>query len=84
MKHAGKTNRHLVKFIVPSNTIPPCPIYHEGAKAGEITTVNGNPSERNSMSYGLGFRLRRFSEIDAFDLQAEHGATLPGAVRIRS
>ena len=84
MKRAGKTNRHLVKFIVPSNTIPPCPIYHEGAKAGEITTVNENSSERNSMSYGLGFRLRRFSEIDAFDLQAEQGATLPGAVRIRS
>ncbi|MEC9053868.1 MAG: hypothetical protein VX633_01075 [Verrucomicrobiota bacterium] len=83
MKRAGKTNRHLVKFIVPSSTIPPCPIYHESSEAGEITTVTRNPSERNPLSCGLGFRRRRFSEIEVFDLQSEQGATLPGAVRIR-
>ena len=83
MKRAGKTNRHLVKFFVPAGTIPPCPIYHEGAEAGEITTVTDNLSEREPLGYGLGFRHRKFSEVAVFDLRSEQGATLPNAARIR-
>ncbi len=82
MKHAGKVNRHLVRFFVPSGTIPPCPIYHEGAEAGEVTTVVPDPSEGEA--YALGFRRRKFTDINVFDLLAGDGSSLSRAARIRN
>ena len=84
MKHAGKMNRHLVKLFVPAGTSPPCPIYHEGAEAGEVTTVVRHPSEGEAHAYALGFRRRKFSEINVFDLPTNDGSPLSRAARIRN
>ena len=84
MKHAGKVNRHLVKLFVPADTTPPCPLYHEGAEAGEVTTVIPNPSEGEAHAYALGFRRRKFNEINVFDLPAGNGSWLSRAARIRN
>ena len=84
MKHAGKVNRHLVKLFVPADTTPPCPLYHEGVEAGEVTTVIRNPSEGEAHACALGFRRRKFTEINVFDLPAGDDSWLSRAARIRN
>lgn len=75
IKHAGKTNQHLVLLEVPSELETPALLNHEGREAGRITSVVKSlpPTAR-----ALGFRRRKFSEIDRFDLSDKEGKPLPG------
>ena len=75
IKHAGKTNQHLVLLEVPRGLEAPALLTHEGREAGRITSVA--PSLPTT-ARALGFRRRKFSEIERFDLSDSAGNTLPG------
>ena len=83
MKRAGKVPRHLTKFLVSSDTNPPCPIYSNGLEAGEITTVtdllSGEPG-----SFALGYRRRRFNQTESFSLLPETDSPANDQVRVRN
>ena len=64
MKKAGKTNRHLVSLEVTAGLATPCDLMHDGQLAGTVTSVSPLPSDGRAIA--LGFRKRKFAEVESF------------------
>lgn len=81
MKRAGKTNRHLVKLILNKPLIPTkSKLLVEGQEAGFITSV---ASHTGQGELALGYRTRKFSEINEFDIASPSSGDLIGRAQIR-
>ena len=83
MKRAGKVSRYLTKFFVPPGVSPPCSIYSAGVEAGEITTVT-DFLRGDSGRLALGYRRRRFMEIDSFSLLHDQDSPEADRVTVRT
>jgi folate-binding protein YgfZ len=81
MKRAGKTNRHLVKLSLDKPLIPTkAKLLVEGQEAGFITSVASHVGEGE---LALGYRYRKFSETDEFDVASPSSGDIIGKAYLR-
>jgi len=81
MKRAGKTNRHLVKLALDKPLIPTkAKLLIEGQEAGFITSV---ASHIGQGEVALGYRYRKYSEADGFDVASPSSGTIIGKAFLR-
>ena len=81
MKRAGKTNRHLVKLALDKPLIPTkAKLLLESEEAGFITSV---ASHVRMGELALGYRYRKFSEADEFDIASPSSGDIIGRAYIR-
>ena len=81
MKRAGKTNRHLVKLALDKPLIPTkAKLLVEGQEAGFITSVASHVREGE---VALGYRYRKFSEADEFDVASPSSGNIIGRAYLR-
>ena len=81
MKRAGKTNRHLVKLAFNKPLIPTgSKLLVEGKEAGVVTSV---ASHVGHGEIGLGYRRRKFAEVDRFDLASPSSGEVIGQATVR-
>jgi len=68
MKRAGKTNKHLVKLSLNSPLVPTrSKLLANGKEAGWLTSV---ATLEDGQEIAIGYRLRKFEDIDTFDVQS--------------
>jgi folate-binding protein YgfZ len=75
IKHAGKVNQYLTKFSVPEGTRLPCSLLHNENEAGHLTSLAKDGSPR---PLALGFRKRRFAEVNEFAMISKDGEPQDG------
>ena len=81
MKRAGKTNRHLVKLALDKPLIPTkAKLLVEGQEAGFITSV---ASHIGKGEVALGYRYRKYSEAEKFDVASPSSGTIIGKAFLR-
>lgn len=79
IKHAGKVNQHLTMFSVPEGTQVPCSLQHNDKDAGHLTSLTKDGSPR---PLALGFRKRRFAEVNEFALISNDGELQDGVATV--
>ena len=81
MKRAGKTNRHLVKLALDKPLIPTkAKLLVEGQEAGFITSV---ASHIGKGEVALGYRYRKYSEAEKFDVASPSSGRIIGKAFLR-
>ena len=81
MKRAGKTNRHLVKLALDKPLIPTkAKLLVEGQEAGFITSV---ASHIGQGEVALGYRYRKYSEAENFDVASPSSGRIIGKAFLR-
>lgn len=81
MKRAGKTNRHLVKLSLDKPLIPAkAKLLVDGKDAGFLTSV---ASHVGLGEVALGYRSRKFSEANVFDVASPSSGEIIGKATIR-
>ena len=70
MKRSGRARQYLTQFLVPPDTSTPCLLYSDGIEAGQITSMTSiKRSEQGHLA--LGFRRRKFMDVESFSLLPE-------------
>lgn len=75
MKRAGKINRHLFRCeVAPGLDLElPCPLLADGSDAGTLTSVAPSLGNDQGSRFALGFRKRKFEEIDQLEIAQPDG-----------
>lgn len=81
MKRAGKTNRHLAQFSVPPDTPAGSTLLAAENPAGTLTSISPVP-RADGTALALGFRSRKYEDVDRFQLATPDGNPAPGQAAV--